>query len=277
MASPSRSSSVARYSSLASFISTRRSLTTCAPRTVSSYVGLKPLSTSIDRPLLGRSATWPTEARTSNALPRNLEMVLAFAGDSTMTSGLAMALVSLRDGGGPCQGAPCDTDAVRRAPARAPRSLGSWIALDVDASAGTCSSDFGQPPVAVAEQLHRRRHQHHAHDGGVDEHRRRQAETEQLEAAVVAEDERREHADHDQRCGGDDPGGDGQTVGDGRRRCRRCGRTPPSSARAGTPRSPSTGRTMMANSIIGTQASIGPGLADAEQALAPSPIGRWRR
>ena len=32
MASPSRSSSVARYSSLASFISTRRSLTTCLPR-----------------------------------------------------------------------------------------------------------------------------------------------------------------------------------------------------------------------------------------------------
>jgi hypothetical protein len=40
--------------------------------------------------LLGRSATWPTEARTSNVDPRNLEMVFAFAGDSTMTRGLAI-------------------------------------------------------------------------------------------------------------------------------------------------------------------------------------------
>ena len=36
MASPSRSSSVARYSSLASFIKPRSSLTTCLPRSVSS-------------------------------------------------------------------------------------------------------------------------------------------------------------------------------------------------------------------------------------------------
>ena len=39
-----------------------------------------------------------------------------------------------------------------------------------------------EPPVAVAEQLHRRRHQHDANDGGVDEDRRRQAEAEQLDA-----------------------------------------------------------------------------------------------
>jgi hypothetical protein len=42
------------------------------------------------RPLLGRSATCPTEARTSKAPPRNFEIVLAFAGDSTMTSGFDM-------------------------------------------------------------------------------------------------------------------------------------------------------------------------------------------
>ena len=36
MASPSRSSSVARYSSLASFIAARRSFTTVLPRSVSS-------------------------------------------------------------------------------------------------------------------------------------------------------------------------------------------------------------------------------------------------
>src|SRR4051812_42378030 len=66
---------------------------TCLPRSVNSYVGLNPLSTSTARPLLGRSATWPTEARTSNSLPRNLEIVFAFAGDSTMTSGRAIALL----------------------------------------------------------------------------------------------------------------------------------------------------------------------------------------
>ena len=33
-----------------------------------------------------------------------------------------------------------------------------------------------QPPVPVAEELHRRRHQHEAHDSGVDEHRDGQAE-----------------------------------------------------------------------------------------------------
>ncbi len=92
MASPSRSSSVARYSSLASLSAARRSLTTCLPRSVSSYVGLKPLSTSTARPFDGRSAMWPIEARTSKSLPRNFEIVLAFAGDSTTTSGLAMSL-----------------------------------------------------------------------------------------------------------------------------------------------------------------------------------------
>ena len=33
----------------------------------------------------GRSFTWPTEARTSKPRPRYFLMVLAFAGDSTMT------------------------------------------------------------------------------------------------------------------------------------------------------------------------------------------------
>src|SRR6185503_2222671 len=104
MASPSRSSSVARYSSLASLRAALRSLMTCLPRSVSSYVGLKPLSTSTASPFDGRSATWPTEARTSKALPRNFEIVLAFAGDSTTTNGLAIGPSSLRDGRIPCQG-----------------------------------------------------------------------------------------------------------------------------------------------------------------------------
>src|SRR3954466_14831851 len=91
---------------------------TCLPRSVSSYVGLKLLSTSTAKPLLGRSATWPTEARTSYALPRNLEMVFALAGDSTMTRGLDMARVLLRDGVVRCQGAFIPTprsDELRRA------------------------------------------------------------------------------------------------------------------------------------------------------------------
>ena len=33
---------------------------------------------------------WPTEARTSNVSPRNFEIVFAFAGDSTTTSGFAI-------------------------------------------------------------------------------------------------------------------------------------------------------------------------------------------
>ena len=41
----------------------------------------------------------------------------------------------------------------------------------------------GQPPVGVAEQLHRRRHEDQPHDRGVDEDRRGQAEAEHLDRA----------------------------------------------------------------------------------------------
>ena len=48
----------------------------------------------------------------------------------------------------------------------------------------------GQPPVGVAEQLHRRRHQHHADDGGVDQHGDGQAEAEHLDHDVRRQHER---------------------------------------------------------------------------------------
>ena len=44
-----------------------------------------------------------------------------------------------------------------------------------------------------------------------------EAEAEQLEVAVLAEDERAEDADHDRRRGGDHAAGRGETVGDGLR------------------------------------------------------------
>ena len=70
-----------------------------------------------------------------------------------------------------------------------------------------------QPPVGVAEQLHRRGHEHEADDRRVDEHRRREAEAHHLHGRLVDEDEAQEDADHDERgrrdhaCRGREPGG----------------------------------------------------------------------
>src|ERR1700722_10604916 len=52
---------------------------------ITSYTGLKSLSTSTERFFFGRSFTCPSEAFTTNCLPRYLPIVFAFAGDSTMT------------------------------------------------------------------------------------------------------------------------------------------------------------------------------------------------
>ena len=102
--SPSRSSSVARYTSLASR-SRLLSLLTCAFFSLATtYSGLKPLSTSTPRrahgsalsaggtsaALRGRSRMWPIDDSTTTSRPRNPAMVLALAGDSTITSGLGM-------------------------------------------------------------------------------------------------------------------------------------------------------------------------------------------
>src|SRR5882672_8056010 len=50
-----------------------------------SHIIRKFCSGSTDPFLAGRSRTWPNEARTSYEEPRYLLIVLAFAGDSTMT------------------------------------------------------------------------------------------------------------------------------------------------------------------------------------------------
>src|SRR5205823_10645719 len=56
------------------------------PRSLSGrYVGTQPLAMSMPKRLLGRSRTWPRQATTSKSGPRYLLMVLALAGDSTIT------------------------------------------------------------------------------------------------------------------------------------------------------------------------------------------------
>src|SRR6185312_12605203 len=88
MASPSRSGSVARKTRSAILAALFNSASVFSlPGTVT-YVGLKPCSTSMPNPFSGKSRTCPTVARTRYAGPRYLPMVLAFAGDSTMTSDL---------------------------------------------------------------------------------------------------------------------------------------------------------------------------------------------
>src|ERR1700677_4047819 len=61
---------------------------------MTSYFGRKPLSTSTARSFLGRSLTWPSEAFTTNCLPRYLPIVFAFAGDSTMTRDFAIEFLN---------------------------------------------------------------------------------------------------------------------------------------------------------------------------------------
>ena len=99
MASPSRSSSVARYSSSAFFRAALRSLTVLLLPAEMAYIGSKSFSILIENlptevflssdgtSLVSiRSRMCPTEAKTSKSLPRYLPMVFALAGDSTMTS-----------------------------------------------------------------------------------------------------------------------------------------------------------------------------------------------
>src|ERR1035438_5476623 len=57
---------------------------------ITSYFGRKPLSTSTARSFLGRSLMCPSDAFTTNCLPRYLLMVFAFAGDSTITNAFAI-------------------------------------------------------------------------------------------------------------------------------------------------------------------------------------------
>src|SRR5262245_58000755 len=61
-----------------------------------------------------------------------------------------------------------------------------------------------EPPVAIAEQLHRGRHEQQPDDGRVDQHCKRQTEADELQDAQVGQHETAEHADHDRGRGGDE-------------------------------------------------------------------------
>ena len=78
----------------------------------------------------------------------------------------------------------------------------------------TRSSHAGSHQLAVAEQEHHSRHDDGAHDERVEQHGAGQADAEQLDHPLAAEDERAEHEHHDRGRGGDRPTGRRQTVGD---------------------------------------------------------------
>ena len=80
---------------------------------------------------------------------------------------------------------------------------------------GSHSSQLGQVPVPVAEQLHRRRQQHAADDRRVDQHGGGEADAHLLEVEERQGDEDREHADHHDRGAGHGPGGGRDPLPDG--------------------------------------------------------------
>ena len=147
--SPSRSSSVASRSSLASF-SSRLSLATCERFSLlTTYRGLKSCSMSTPRrahasplcdagtsaALRGRSRTCPIDDSTTKSPPRKREIVRALAGDSTITSGLAMGIEVWQarramSNSAPGQGAPFD----RSQPSTIGAVSAAWRAL------GRCAS-----------------------------------------------------------------------------------------------------------------------------------------
>ena len=86
MASPSRSGSVARMSLSACFSAVWISLRCFFDPPETCHFISKSSSGSTDPSLLGRSHTWPKDASTLKSSPRYRLMVLALAGDSTMTS-----------------------------------------------------------------------------------------------------------------------------------------------------------------------------------------------
>ena len=95
IASPSRSGSVARYTVSAVLADFSRSLMISSFPRMGWYTGSKSCSRSTPRVLLGKSRRWPMQAFTSKSFPRYFPMVLAFAGDSTMTK-LCFAISYLR-------------------------------------------------------------------------------------------------------------------------------------------------------------------------------------
>src|SRR5258707_15317149 len=100
IASPSRSGSVARIRRSAPLSDLAMSLSRPAALGSTSHIIRKFCSGSTDPFLAGRSRTWPNEARTSYEEPRYLLIVLAFAGDSTMTIFMSFQWLTGKDQGG---------------------------------------------------------------------------------------------------------------------------------------------------------------------------------
>ncbi len=79
--------------------------------------------------------------------------------------------------------------------------------------AGAFDADIGQPfqplgevLVLVTQQFHARRYEHHADDGGVQNHRNREAEAHLLEHGERSQGESAENGHHDLGSAGDDGG-----------------------------------------------------------------------
>src|SRR5579859_2379590 len=85
MASPSRSGSVASRTAVLPRASSFKRLTTSLRSLGMTYCGWKACSMSTPSLLVGKSRTWPRQARTVKPRPRNFSMVLALAADSTTT------------------------------------------------------------------------------------------------------------------------------------------------------------------------------------------------
>src|SRR5262245_18863002 len=81
------------------------------------------MEAGISAAFAGRSRTCPIEASTIQSLPRYLEMVLALAGDSTITRNLGIA-VTVESAGRACQAGTASEHALGRLPE--PRPMRSW-------------------------------------------------------------------------------------------------------------------------------------------------------
>ena len=96
MASPSRSSSLASQTISAFFARSFSFLTTLFLSFETIYLGVKSPSTSTPNSLVGKSAICPKLLSTLKSFPRNFSMVLAFAGDSTITKFFAILCLLIR-------------------------------------------------------------------------------------------------------------------------------------------------------------------------------------
>ena len=92
IASPSRSSSLANHTVSDLSAKSLRFLTTVFLSFDTSYLGLKSPSTFTPKSFEGKSDICPKLEATLKSLPKNFSIVLAFAGDSTITKFFAIFL-----------------------------------------------------------------------------------------------------------------------------------------------------------------------------------------